>query len=232
MTRYFLEFVNLQRKNKDGEFDSILVTIKLYSNSLPKLSKKVSNLFFNESKNDITLRKTLVTRIIAPEYLIQFGKSVRRKKPNIMNSFFELSNDFNEINEKFTKNIKGRSGLICLANKLNDKFDSIELCILFVPWGEYQELEGYVVIGECKEWKDLRDWMSKIHVKESINQLNSFEIPTGDGVWVNRCGRLLENEDNIKSKSKRLNNEGNAKHSKNDSKTKAIDLMFKKRRRK
>lgn len=231
MPRYFLEFVNLQNKNEDGKFDSILITIKLYSNSLPKLSEKISKLFFNESKNDITLRKTAVTRIIAPEYLIQFGKSVRRKQSNNMNSFF-ASNDFDEIDEKFIKNIKGRSGLICLANKPDDKFDSIELCILFVPWGKYQELEGYIVIGECKKWKDLRDWMSKINVKESINQLNSYEIPTGDGVWVNRCGRLLENKDTIKSKSKRQNDDGNTNNSKSDGKIKAVDLMFKKRRRK
>lgn len=231
MPRYFLEFVNLQNKNKDGKFDSILITIKLYSNSLPKLSEKISKLFFNESKNSITFRKTIVTRIIAPEYLIQFGKSVRRNKSNNMNSFF-APDDFDEIDENFIKNIKGRSGLICLANKRNDIFDSIELCIVFVPWGKYQELEGYTVIGECKEWKDLRNWMSQINVKESISQSNSYEIPTGDGVWVNRCGRLLENKDTIKSKSKRQNDDGNTNNSKSNGKIKAVDLMFKKRRRK
>ncbi|KAG0682952.1 hypothetical protein C6P40_004873 [Pichia californica] len=229
MPRYFLEFVNLQNtKDNESQPSSILVTIKLFSNSLPNLTSQIAELFFNESKDKVSYKKSQVTRVISPEYIIQFGKPVRRNKDKL-----NLKLICDSIDEKFNKHIIGRQGLLCLAEKPRDSEVSIELFICFVPWGKYPELDGFIVIGECKEWKELRDWSSKIKVKSSFNEnIQSFEIPSGDGVWINRCGRLLENLNDGKDSDSFKTLEKKRKKTTSPGKVRAIDIMFKKTRTK
>lgn len=222
MPRYFLEFVNLQREKED-QLRSILITIKLFTNTLPITTSRVSQYFYRDDGNNdgITYRKTIVTRIIAPEFIVQFGKPVRRNsnkdENGILVDFEEVQNAGVEYNEK----LRGRRGLVCIASKDHNE-KSIELFITFVPWGEYSELDGYVVVGECKEWNNLRKWMSNVQVESNL-----WETPSGDGVWINRCGRLMENNNtNTNNKSK---NTGKIKSRKSTKSVKAVDLIFKKR---
>ncbi|TID19173.1 hypothetical protein CANINC_003743 [Pichia inconspicua] len=219
MPRYFLEFLNLQK----DEPDSLLVTLKLFHKNLPNTTEKIAQLF---EDNDLKLsyRKTLVTRIIAPEYLVQFGSPVRRsKKETNLIDFREFKN----LDITFEKKLLGRTGLVCAAEKPG--IPTMELCILFVPWGKYEELEGYVVIGECKEWCQLRDWLVNIDVAK---QGESWEIPTGDGVWINRCGILEDPIKKAKKSNTRVDTETIVEVKRPaEGKVRAVDLLFKKRKR-
>ena len=240
MPRYFIEFVNLQRKNgrKDSEMEhpiSLIATVKLFSNTLPNTTRAVAQLFSGDGKDGtITYRKSQVTRVIAPDYLLQFGKPVRRSKTGVqkIRPLVDVE-ELQHCKAKLAEKIRGRRGLVCLAakgGKDEDEADkrSVELCIVFVPWGEYPELDGYVVVGECKEWAELRKWMSAIDVQEDP-ATGSWEIPTGNGVWVNRCGQILEKgaTHNDKGKAKKEPKEPSAKR---PHRVKAVDLLFKRSR--
>jgi cyclophilin family peptidyl-prolyl cis-trans isomerase len=215
MFRYFIEFINIDSN------DSITVTFKLFSNSLPKTTSKIAKIFYTENNKDISYKKSKVTRIIAPEFLVQFGQPVRRSMKSIKN-LIDLQ-EFENVGEKFYSKLNGRCGLLCIAEKpdlLKTEY-SIELFILFVPWGKYHELNGYVVIGECKEWVNLKNWMSNVKVKQ--NEIGSWEIPIKDCVWINRCGRIQVKELDKNENEKNENNENKRK----SNKIKAIDLLFK-----
>ena len=183
MSRYFAEFIDLTNSKRDDE--NFIVTIKLFNNTLPKTTNNISKLFYNPNVKEPTYRKSKVTRVIAPEYLVQFGDIVRRHVND--NNLKIIDNEECETElPKFNKKIIGRHGIVIAADKLDDNNEiTTQLCILFVPWGEYDELNGYIPIGECKEWKKLSEWMGKIKV-DSIN----YEIPQDKGVWIRRCGRL------------------------------------------
>lgn len=216
MPRYFLEFVNLQ----NDKTDTFLATVKLFHKSLPNTTEKIAQLF---KVNDLNLsyRKTLVTRVIAPEYLVQFGLPVRRLKKELNLVDFK---EFKNLDITYEQKLTGRSGLVCVAEKPG--IPSMELCILFVPWGKYEELEGYVVVGECKEWSQLRDWLEKVDVAKKGE---SWETPTGDGVWINRCG-ILEEPQMMKGKITKGKTTEELKRS-SEGKVKAVDLLFKKRKK-
>lgn len=223
MPRYFIEFINLQKpQDSNGHPNTIAVTIKLFHNSLPNTTNRISSLFFTTDPKQITYKKSKVTRVIAPEYLIQFGDPVRRNrnKKNGIDDLIDKIEIAKMHNDKFAKHINGRSGLVCIASKPDDIVQSIQLCVLFVPWGQYPELDGYVVVGECKEWNLLKKWMSNIEVDS-----DTLEIPTEDGVWISRCGRLQEKGD---SKEREISSTN--RNIKPSGKIKAVDLLFKKQR--
>lgn len=221
MPRYFAEFVNPETD------ESIVVTFKLFSNSLPKTTSNIADHFFSEaSKKSVSYRKSKVTRVIAPEYLIQFGYPERKSKETIKNIQTLIdTTEFSNVGEKYNDKLKGRLGLLCIAEKPRaldyNTTHSIELCVLFVPWEKYQELDGYVVVGECKEWNSLKNWMSKVDVTQ--NEIGSWEIPTGDGIWINRCGKLQESE----SKETKSESTDPKQTKRKSGKIKALDLLFK-----
>lgn len=231
MPRYFVEFVNTGKK------ETCVITIKLFHNTLPKITDAVSEQFYNSSKEktDITYRKSKVTRVIAPEYLVQFGSPVRRNVPS-KSKLIDTNDDVikNEITisqgESYLKKIQGRRGLICLADKSGKSF---EICIVFVPWGKYKELDNYIVVGECKEWKELSKWMGNVEILEETDSLKNvtyLEKPKNDSIWVNRCGRLkekqIDKEETAKVSVKRGTNTTNV----TKRKIKAVDLLFKKKK--
>lgn len=237
MARYFLEFVSLQHgKSGDSEQKRITVTIKLFSNSMPSTTKRLAQLFFPECNNGddqaVTYRKSQVTRVIAPEYLVQFGKPVRRSAASLDRLFggdcvFDCD-EIEALGDAYHRKVQGRTGLVCVAERFQgrDSGKSLELCIVFVPWGQHRELDGYTVVGECKEWKALRTWMSGIDVCKDAT--GSWEVPTGDGVWVDRCGRLLEEgEGGLHQEAA-----GKRRRKTTPGKVRAVDLLFKRPRRK
>lgn len=233
MPRYFVEFVNLQGKAENGNTGaeqpkSITVTLKLFSSSLPKTTRAVASLLLPEISDDkkaVTYKKSQVTRVIAPEYLVQFGRPVRRSKESLekISPLIDIE-EYRQHEAKLTERTRGRRGLVCVAIRPGedcpDQYQSVELCIVFVPWGEYQELDGYVVVGECKEWAALSRWMSSVDVRQEPTT-GSWEVPTGKGVWVNRCGRLQEK--GTRETSKREKDAWVKK-------ARAVDVLFKKQR--
>lgn len=238
MPRYFVEFVNLQRKNgrkvsESPETEcpiSFTATVKLFSNTLPNTTRAVAQLFSGDGNDGtITYRKSQLTRVVAPEYLVQFGKPVRRSKTGVqkIRPLVDVE-ELQHCKAKLAEKIRGRRGLVCLAAKGEDEAEadkrSVELCIVFVPWGEYPELDGYVVVGECKEWAELRRWMAAVDVKENP-ATGSWEIPTGSGVWVNRCGQILD-----KPAPHRASSRPEEPGAKRPHRVKAVDLLFKRSR--
>lgn len=244
MPRYFVEFVNLQRKNgrkvsESPETEcpiSFTATVKLFSNTLPNTTRAVAKLFSGDgsdgkdSTEPITYRKSQVTRVVAPEYLVQFGEPVRRSQAGVQKlGPLVDAEEFRRCEAKYAGKIRGRRGLVCLAAKGGEATDeadtrSVQLCIVFVPWGEYPELDGYVVVGECKEWAELRRWMAAVDVKENP-ATGSWEIPTGSGVWVNRCGQILD-----KPAPHRASSRPEEPGAKRPHRVKAVDLLFKRSR--
>jgi hypothetical protein len=183
-------------------------------------TQRVAQLFYPESAgsadgNSMTLRKSLVTRVIAPEYLVQFGSAVRKGATTATATKIPLFDTGEAVQyDGVLKKVHGKRGLLCIAD---GNSDSYELCIVFVPWGRYTELSGCIVVGECKEWKELQRWMSEVDIDIDIDDAR-LEIPAGDGVWIGRCGRLtkMEKVDQQKSISSINSSE----------RLRAVDVMF------
>lgn len=227
MSRYFVEFLDLSKSNsksrsksKSSPPRSFICTIKLYQHSLPVTTQRVAQLFYPESAdsadgNSMTLRKSLVTRVIAPEYLVQFGSAVRKRATTTTATKIPLFDTSEAVQyDGVLKKVHGKRGLLCIAD---GNSDSYELCIVFVPWGRYTELSGCIVVGECKEWKELQRWMSEVDIDIDIDDAR-LEIPAGDGVWIGRCGRLIKMEKVEQQKSINSINSNEM--------LRAVDVMF------
>ncbi|CAI8494047.1 unnamed protein product [Pichia kudriavzevii] len=169
--RLFFEFVDVANGS------SLVVTVKLYEKSLPLT---VDNL----ARHLPLYRKSLVTRVV-PEYLVQFGEPLRRSRGASLPVVRETGAGVD------VGRVRGRRGVVCFATRGEDAAaawrQSPQLCVVFVPWGEYEELQGYVVVGECRDWRALQAWA---YGAERVEDAFDVEGASGGELWVNRVGRL------------------------------------------
>lgn len=165
-------FITLQCE----QLGSITIVFKLFSRTLPHTVGNFIKLCRGEyGELNCSYKRSIVTRVIAPEYIVQMGRIVKRSD-RTMSMFKGI------VDEKETHPITfKKSGYICLVGG-----NSPEIFITLTRLSKFKELDGYKAIGmvEQPSLEELNNWLKKVNVDKADRPIAK--------IWISRCGELVE----------------------------------------
>ncbi|ODV83025.1 hypothetical protein CANARDRAFT_106630 [[Candida] arabinofermentans NRRL YB-2248] len=168
---------------------SIILVIKLYSNKYPITIKNFLKLCNGNNSNLISFKKSKITRIISPEFIIQCGE-LKRSRGKLCD--FQLV-DCKEY-EKATRgdnNTKYKSGLLCLVYNEDERIpieSKFEFFIILKDVSKYKDevqLDKYMIIGELD-----KGTLSKLIEFCNSIKVNEMDEPIEE-CYIDRCGEVI-----------------------------------------
>ncbi|QPG73925.1 hypothetical protein FOA43_001240 [Brettanomyces nanus] len=181
--------------SNEDNLESITVVFKLFCKSLPNTTGHFLELCRGEyggSKLRGSYKKAAVTRVVAPEYIVQMGKLVKRSEETV-NKLESLvdADEYSQTEPKIRDKLRfKRGGLLCLVAQPSDQNRKPVDLSFFVTLDDLQkykdrELKGYLIIGELEkpELSKLIHWLQKLHVDENDQPI--------EPCWIAGCGELV-----------------------------------------
>ncbi|CDK26839.1 unnamed protein product [Kuraishia capsulata CBS 1993] len=193
--------------------EQLTLVFDLFENLVPKTVERFVSLCTGRNSSKVSYKLAPITRVVAPEFIVQAGK-IERPSPSGTQPSEKRLLDIQEYNDVI---LSGRnknfvsSGLLCVAEMPEDsEYDeeivsvsSPEFFITLQSLSQYEEkLSKYLVIGRlASDLDQFVDWMSQIKVDKS-------DVPVS-AIWIDRCGELIPNANEktepeiVKEKQKR-----------------------------
>ncbi|GME96330.1 unnamed protein product [[Candida] boidinii] len=226
---------------------SLIFDLKTGVETFPKSTENFIKLCSGQNDLQLSYKKSPVTRVISPEFLLQLGKIERRTKDKESANFLKNVVDEDEYLDNIKKGEQiDRAGLLCLAEEIpaeknenasnNDGSetppDSKSEFFITLASGlsKYSEMKDkYMVIGHLHSgnMEKLLDWLDEIPVDDDDRPL--------EPVYISRCGELIllsNNEDNSSVDSSAVDNNTDKKTKRDSNEVGALDLLFSRKKKK
>lgn len=225
---------------------SLVFDLETGVETFPKSTENFIKLCSGQNDLQLSYKKSQVTRVISPEFILQLGKIDRRTKDKESANFLKSIVDKDEYVNNIKKSEQiDRAGLLCLAELIpadkseRDSNSSSEtppesrsefFITLASDLSKYPEMKDkYMVIGNLYSgnMEILLDWLDEIPVDDDDRPL--------EPVYISRCGELIllpSNEDSSSAGTSSVN-KNNDKETKRDSnEVGALDLLFSRKKKK
>lgn len=172
--------------------EPITVVFKLFCRSLPKTTSNFIDLCtgrYGGDERHCSYKNSLVTRIIAPEYIVQLGKIDRRSSKTISGLDDLLDKqEYAEKAETIREKVRLKhGGYLCVIAGKDSPF---EFFITLTNLRKYRnnELKDYLAIGELEKPSvdALNDWLQQREVDRADKPMKECRIV--------RCGELVPKE--------------------------------------
>ncbi|VEU20305.1 DEKNAAC101094, partial [Brettanomyces naardenensis] len=195
--------------------EPITLVFKLFSRTLPVAVAHFLELCRGEF-DKCSYKLSEVTRVVAPEYIVQMGKIVKRSESTLSRIGDMIdSGEYDKMAVKVREKLKfKKGGLLCLVDGENSRF---EFFVTLDDLRKYKdkELSGYLIIGELEnpEIARVNEWLEKLQVDDDDRPVSRC--------WIDRCGEL------VAKKSPEEADKSSAVPTTTTTTTTAYDLLFK-----